>query len=144
VPLHRSKRRERGFNQAQLLARATIDAVAKFEPGLRLTLATDLLQRSRATQSQSVLTTNQRRRNLRGAFSVCAEAAAKLAGREVLLIDDIYTTGATARACSKALRKAGAAKIWVATVARAQREGVARWDAGRIAVSAPVGFANLQ
>jgi ComF family protein len=144
VPLHRSKRRERGFNQSQLLARAIIAAVRKLEPGLQLTLAPDLLQRTRATQSQSVLTTNQRRRNLRGAFSISAAAAEKLAGREVLLIDDIYTTGATARACSKALRKAGAAKVWVATVARAQREGVARWDAGQIAVSAPVGFVSLQ
>ncbi len=144
VPLHRSKRRERGFNQSQLLAKELIRAVRRTAPQLRLTLATDMLQRTRQTQSQSMLTTAQRRRNLRGAFSVSAQGKDRIAGREVLLVDDIFTTGATARACSLALKKAGAAKIWVATVARAQREGVARWDAGPITVSAPVGFVSLQ
>jgi adenine/guanine phosphoribosyltransferase-like PRPP-binding protein len=50
--------------------------------------------------------------------------------RVVLLVDDIYTTGATATACSRILLRAGAKAVWVATVARTQREGVARWDAG--------------
>jgi len=49
-------------------------------------------------------------------------------GREVLLIDDIYTTGATARECSRVLRRAGARTVWVATLARAQREQVALWE----------------
>jgi predicted amidophosphoribosyltransferase len=73
------------------------------------------------------LTTRQRRQNLRGAFSAPRPAA--LAGRHVLLIDDVYTTGATARACSRVLIDAGAASVRVATVARAQREGIAFWDA---------------
>jgi ComF family protein len=128
VPLHKSKRRERGFNQAQLLARATIRAVRRLEPAVALQLATSVLERSRATESQSGLSTHQRRRNLRGAFFVSKQSAEKIAGRDVLLIDDIYTTGATARACSRVLKNAGAARVWVATVARAQREGVARWD----------------
>ena len=55
-------------------------------------------------------------------------ASARVAGRDVLLIDDIYTTGATARACSRVLKTAGAASVRVVTVARAQREGVATWD----------------
>jgi ComF family protein len=130
VPLHAAKRRERGFNQAELLARRVIKAVRKLEPALRMTLATGLLHRTRATQSQTVLTTVQRRRNLRGAFSVSGKESI-LSGKNVLLIDDIYTTGATARACSKALEKAGAENIFVATVARAQREGTIKWDAAK-------------
>ena len=65
--------------------------------------------------------------NLRGAFEVVDRAA--VVGREVLLVDDIYTTGATARAVLAALRRAGARKVWVATVSRAQSEMVALWNA---------------
>jgi ComF family protein len=132
VPLHRSKQQERGFNQSELLAKAVIRSMKTHAPAIRLTLAAGMLQRKRATESQTTLTNVQRRRNLRGAFSVSAKDAARLSGREVLLIDDIYTTGATARACSETLKKAGAARVWVATVARAQRDGVARWDAGPV------------
>jgi ComF family protein len=128
VPLHPGKRRERGFNQSQLIARATIRAVRRLEPTAELQLSARVLERRRATESQAGLSTHQRRRNLRGAFFVSEDARDEIAGRDLLLIDDIYTTGATARACSFALKRAGAARVWVATVARAQRDGVARWD----------------
>ena len=134
VPLHRSKRRARGFNQAELLANGVVSSVRRTAPAVRLKLAGGMLERKRATQSQSILTTKERRRNLRGAFFVPDRRAQYLAGRDVLVIDDIYTTGATARACSKALKAAGAERVWVATVARAQREGVALWDAGALVV----------
>jgi glutamine phosphoribosylpyrophosphate amidotransferase len=62
------------------------------------------------------LTSHQRRENLRGAFAVAR--AQEVTGREVLLVDDVYTTGTTASECAKVLRRAGAAKVWVATVAR--------------------------
>jgi ComF family protein len=137
VPLHPGKRRDRGFNQAELLARGVIASVRKVAPAIELTLAAGMLSRKRATESQSTLTTRQRRRNLRGAFFVSEQGG--LDGREVLLIDDIYTTGATARACGKALRDAGAARVWVATVGRAQRDGAVRWDAAGFGV--PTGFA---
>jgi ComF family protein len=128
VPMHPSKQRQRGFNHAELLARAAIVEMRRRHPQWVLKLDTSLLKRVRFTVSQAGLTTHQRRQNLRGAFFV--PRAARVAGRHVLLIDDIYTTGATARACSRVLRNAGAASVRVATVARAQREGVAFWDPG--------------
>src|SRR6185437_11021054 len=87
----------------------------------RLTLAPGTLVRVRATASQAGLTARGRRRNLRAAFAV--RDAAAVAGRHVLLVDDIMTTGATARAAAQALVRAGAESVWVATLARAQRSG---------------------
>jgi ComF family protein len=128
VPMHHGKQRRRGFNHAELLARTAMVEVRRRHPQWVLKLETSLLKRVRVTVSQAGLTTHQRRRNLRGAFF--APRPAQLAGRHILLIDDIYTTGATARACSRVLRNAGAVSVRVATVARAQREGVAFWDPG--------------
>ena len=123
VPLYRKKRRSRGFNQSELLARGVLAALRRRRPEMRMELAAVLLLvRQRATESQAGLTPHQRRVNVRGAFVVPRPEAVK--GRNVLLIDDIYTTGATARACSQALRRAGSASVLVATVARAQREHV--------------------
>ncbi len=112
VPLYKRKRRQRGFNQAEMIARAALKCAA----GDRLQLATNLLLRTRETQSQIGLTSHQRHENLRGAFAVAR--AAEVTGREVVLVDDVYTTGTTATECARLLRKAGAAKVWVATVAR--------------------------
>jgi len=128
VPMHTVKQRQRGFNHAELLARAAMAEMRRRHPQWRLQLDTRLLKRGRVTVSQAGLTTHQRRQNLRGAFFVSKPA--HVAGRDVLLIDDIYTTGATARACSRVLKNAGAASVRVATVARAQREGTASWDSG--------------
>lgn len=128
VPMHPAKQRQRGFNHAELLARAAMVEMRRRHPQWMLHLETSLLKRVRVTVSQAGLTTHQRRQNLRGAFF--APSPARLAGRDVLLVDDIYTTGATARACSRVLRNAGARSVRVATVARAQREGVAAWDIG--------------
>ena len=119
VPLHRAKYAQRGFNQSRVLAREAIHSLAKTHSAWRLTLAPGALMRHRATASQAGLTPRQRRINLRGAFSVSDPAA--VAGKDVLLIDDILTTGATARAAAQALRQAGAASVWVATLARARR-----------------------
>jgi hypoxanthine phosphoribosyltransferase len=74
--------------------------------------------RLRATESQAGLTFRQRRLNVRAAFSVSDPAA--VTGKHVLVIDDIFTTGATARAAAQALARAGAASVWVATLARAR------------------------
>jgi len=112
VPLHKRKRRQRGFNQAELIARAALKA----RRSDRLELATGLLLRIRETESQIGLTSHQRRANLRGAFAV--PRTGEVTGREVLLVDDVYTTGATMTECAQVVRRAGAGRVWVATVAR--------------------------
>ena len=124
VPLFAPKCRQRGFNQSERLARSAIAVLRKRRPEMQVKLVAGALTRQRATESQAGLSPHQRRVNVRGAFLV--PGPAQIAGRDVLLVDDIYTTGATARACTQALRRAGAAHVWVATVARAQREYAAR------------------
>ena len=112
VPLYKSKLRERSFNQAELIAKAALKLLPRpcfeFTPGL--------LRRTRETASQIGLTAHQRRENMRGAFAVTR--APEVTGREVLLVDDVYTTGTTASECARILRRAGAERVWVATVAR--------------------------
>jgi ComF family protein len=112
VPLHRAKLREREFNHAELIARTAVKLMAP----ARLHLCAGALERKRETPSQTGLTSHQRRENVRGAFGVAQPEAAK--GREVLVVDDVYTTGATVSECARVLRRAGATKVWVATVAR--------------------------
>ncbi len=112
VPLYRGKRHQRGFNQAELIARYTLKTL-RHAP---LELRTDILLRTRDTHSQIGLTSHQRRENLRGAFAVAR--AEEVTGREILLVDDVYTTGTTVTECARVLRRAGAAQVWVATVAR--------------------------
>ena len=124
VPLHRSKYVQRGFNQARSLAVEALAVLHRTNPDWRLKLASKTLMRQRATESQASLTSRQRRLNVRGAFVVSDPAAVTL--KHVLVIDDIYTTGATARAAALALVQAGAASVWVATLARASRTSQGR------------------
>jgi ComF family protein len=127
VPLFPSKEWQRGYNQAVLIADAALEELKRSRPAWRLKAAHGAIRRVKDTRSQFELTPKGRRRNLQGAFAIRDGSA--LVGREVLLVDDIYTTGATARACSRLLKQAGASKVWVATVSRAQPEMVAAWDA---------------
>jgi len=113
VPLYAGKFCQRGFNQAELIARVALKLSSARDA---CTIATDVLERSRETQSQIGLTRHQRRENLRGAFRVITRE--KVSGREILLVDDVFTTGTTASECARVLRRAGAARVWVATVAR--------------------------
>lgn len=129
VPLHRAKQADRGFNQARLLAVYALAALRRSHPQWKLTLAPTTLMRLRATGTQAGLSPRQRRKNVQGAFQVADPAAVR--GAHVLLIDDILTTGATARAASKVLRRAGAASVWVATLARAGRAELHAARAGR-------------
>ncbi len=113
VPLFSAKLRQRGFNQAEMIARMALKVSPERE---KYSVAADVLERSRDTQSQIGLTRHQRRENLRGAFRV--RDRERVAGREILLVDDVFTTGTTASECARVLRRAGAARVWVATVAR--------------------------
>ncbi|MDD9990667.1 MAG: ComF family protein [Rhodospirillales bacterium] len=112
VPLHRWRLLARRFNQAAVLARLMArQAGAVVVP--------DLLVRTRRTPPQTRLSGAERRRNVRGAFAVRRSRTSFVDGRNVLLVDDVMTTGATVSACARALRKAGAVRVDVATLARA-------------------------
>ena len=110
VPLHVKRLRERGFNQAHLLIRGW----AK-QDGIPLDGLT--LSRSRWTAPQTTLSRGERRKNIKGAFSV--RHPNRIKGRKVLLVDDVYTTGATVNECARVLMKAGAEFVDVLTLARA-------------------------
>ena len=109
VPLTPERQRSRGFNQAELLARPLAAAHGSaFEP--------DVLQRTRETRQQTELPARERMRNVLGAFSVSRPEA--VAGKRVLLVDDVCTTGATLAACAAPLLEAGADGVWGVVVAR--------------------------
>ncbi len=127
VPLHPAKQRRRGYNQAALLADEAA-RILRDRTDFALRSEHHLLRRVRDTETQFLLTPHARRANLRGAFVV--DEGAVLAGKTVLLVDDIYTTGTIARECARVLRRAGAELVLVATLARAQVDLVAGWDAG--------------
>lgn len=133
VPLFFAKQRERGFNQSTLLASAALRHLCRTDPGWHLLLQAHALIRTRDTRALYNLDPSQRRSSLRGAFRVSEAAAVQ--GREVLLIDDIMTTGATARECARVLKRAGATRVWVATAAKARPESarsVVRHDAATL------------
>jgi len=104
VPLHRSRQRARGFNQARSLA---------VHLGLPLS---DALVRIRKTETQADLPAGRRQANVRGAFALHRQA--RVAGRIVVLVDDVSTTGATLNACAAVLLEAGAAEVRALTAAR--------------------------
>lgn len=110
VPLHRSKLRKRGYNQSELLARY-ISNKTDVPFG-------DVLKRIKKTPKQSQVTKEDRRKNLINAFDVKRNMAELLKGKNVLLVDDVFTTGSTADECSKTLIKNGASKVYVITIAR--------------------------
>jgi ComF family protein len=110
VPLHVRRLRERGYNQALLLARALGRARA-------LPVRPAVLARTRATRGQPGLGAGARRRNLAEAFTVVDAAAVR--SRRIVLVDDVLTTGATADACAAALLAAGASRVDVYTAGRA-------------------------
>jgi ComF family protein len=118
VPLYKRKQAQRGFNQAEMIARAALKTLSR--PG-RFELCTGILLRRRETASQIGLTSHQRRENMRGAFAVNHATGVierDIVKRDILLIDDVVTTGTTVSECARVLLRSGAARVWVATVAR--------------------------
>ena len=109
VPLHPTKQREREFNQAERLARRLSHATG-------LPLNTRLVRRTIATRTQTLLTREERLANVRSAFA--PRRGAQLNGERIILIDDVFTTGATTGACARVLRRLGASEVCVWTVAR--------------------------
>jgi ComF family protein len=121
VPLWPGKRRKRGFNQSEELARELVRSLTRSgRASTSIQLDTGSLVRKRDTASQTGLTRQQRQANLRGAFAVARPA--RVAGRTVLVVDDVMTTGTTAGECARVLLRAGAKEVFVATVARATRD----------------------
>jgi len=108
VPLHRTRRRDRGYNQSELLAQAVADLTGR-------SCTPRILRRRRATRTQTKLTQDERLANVRGAFWVGDPG--EVSGRSVLLVDDVFTTGATLDACAAALLEAGARSVAAVTVA---------------------------
>ena len=111
VPLHRSRLRERGFNQALEIAQPLSTA-------LGIPIRADVLERKRATSAQSDLDAVARRRNVRGAFEMTNTVASP---SHVALVDDVMTTGTTVRECARVLHKAGVSRIDVWAIARAPK-----------------------
>jgi len=109
IPLHRKKLAERGFNQSLILAR---EIAGRFSIPLDFTT----LKRNVYTKSQTTLTRNERKSNVKGAFEV--KKPGEIKGKKILLIDDVFTTGSTARECSRMLIKHKADEVAVLTLAR--------------------------
>ncbi|HEY1096314.1 MAG TPA: ComF family protein [Alphaproteobacteria bacterium] len=115
VPLHRWRLLKRRYNQAAELARSL--SIKTSIPWLPHTL-----QRKRATESQGHKSATERHDNVRNAFRIPDTAKAKLKGKKIVIVDDVYTTGATLKACCKTLHKAGAKEIIVLTLSRVARK----------------------
>jgi ComF family protein len=130
VPLHVSRQRERGFNQAELLARGLSASLAKTRGGPPPQVDARALRRIRATPPQTGLSVSARHENVRGVFSVVRPE--RIRDKRIVLIDDVMTTGATLSACAQALKSTGAQSVHALTLARATPEfpGTAAASAG--------------
>jgi len=133
VPLYRGKFLERGFNQSEAIARELASELCR--GGWKVPVERDAMRRTRATVSQTGLTRHQRRANVRGAFAV--KHRESIAGRNIILVDDVLTTGTTVQECARVLLRARASGVWVATAARVSKLSFAnpRWQEVALAAS---------
>lgn len=115
VPLHHTRRRERGYNQTEMIAKGFCRVTG-------LPVAGKFLKRVRGGASQTTRSRKERADSIRNSFAVPERKISALKGKSVLLIDDVFTTGATLSECCRILKSAGAAKVYAATVALVQPE----------------------
>jgi ComF family protein len=122
VPLHRWRLWRRGFNQSQLIASqlAHMHGTA---------ISADALLRTKATPPLKNMTLRQRKEAVKNVFAVNPKKAGQLSGRKIMLVDDVYTSGATSHACVKVLKKAGASRVEIMCWARVLRDGEAGLEA---------------
>jgi ComF family protein len=112
VPLHPRRKRQRGFNQAEILGEMIAD---KFKWQCRA----DILKRTKHTKPQVELTGEERQKNIKGAFEINQEISSELRlAPQVILFDDVWTTGSTLKECGRVLKKSGARQVWGITLAR--------------------------
>ena len=111
IPLHPARRRWRGFNQAELLGKMITDNLA-------ISFLPDLLIRIKKTQPQIGLSKQSRKKNMRGAFVINKNAKRQIANAQLILFDDVWTSGATLMEATKVLKNAGSQKVWGLTLAR--------------------------
>lgn len=109
IPLHRGRRRERGYNQSLLICEGIRERTG-------LPIVSDVLKRVKYTRTQTLLSPRERHKNVSDAFRVIIPE--KVRGRNLVLVDDVLTTGATLNACAGELHRAGVEKIWCATACR--------------------------
>lgn len=109
VPIHKKRKRDRGFNQSELIAK-------KIATKLNLNFANDVLIKEKNTKPQSLLDRNNRIKNVQNVYKV--QKAETIKGKHIVILDDIYTTGSTTKECKKMLIKAGASKVGIITIAK--------------------------
>ena len=110
VPLHKVKKRKRGFNQAKIIS----DVIAK---NLKLQYKQDILQRQKFTKTQTKLSRQERKQNVRKAFSV--KYPELIRNKNILVVDDVFTTGSTVNSIAETLKKCNVNRVFVLTIARA-------------------------
>jgi ComF family protein len=113
IPLHRAKRRERGYNQAERIACGVGSATG-------ITVCSDAVRRIKHTQTQTQLNSDERKKNMEAAFTFNPSRFGQVNGKICVLIDDVITTGATIQSCAQELMRAGASKVIAASAALAQ------------------------
>jgi ComF family protein len=113
IPLHRRKLRERGYNQAELIADGMSEVAG-------IPVRTDLVRRKKVTQTQTMLSLEERKKNMDDAFEVVPVAIRNLENKTCILVDDVITTGSTIISCARELRAAGASRTVAASSALAE------------------------
>lgn len=110
VPIHKERKKVRGYNQSELIARILADEIGKIK------LQVDILKKNKNIVAQSTLDKKQRSENIKGVYKVINKQ--KIIDRKILLLDDIYTTGSTANECSKVLKEARCKEVGIITIAK--------------------------